>query len=837
MTAALEGDANALLANMLEAHRTPESQPTGKINVDRSGEQGHVSIVIQNANGARGGTVHIEGTRVALRDGRKVDAAVCTTGKNFTPLPTPPALSSPQPVQQETAAEEEPKRLLTKEHFTYRYRDEESGLIKEALDPAYDDYINRRSPLRTTYDGERVTWSVPCSENGRCGVRAGFSSRPPIARSAPMTYGQWLAQAALEAEEKERRRLKKERKKREAAEKKQRKKEERARKRQEKKERAAARKAELKRRAEEEKRRKEQEEIQRRLNKCEPTEGQQLFDSIRSFFWSKEHKARKFAYKNRNDDPPDDPPGALGVPLAIGHGDELERDGLVLDEELLDELDDEEDDLLEEDSDEEEPERESPWEGDPSFENLAYLNTLAQRYAKRAALMAAGGCDAYADRLTARAADLADFVLHEPDRREIKLNEPFPSYVYDEFEGAHDFEQFHGNGARHRLHTELRENIELAADTARELRDNEFVQSQLPAVIAFSELAREQSNPEAAFSLADTAFHLARAAKELGRSLMDSGNVVGYVAGACLSGGVKVVERTAESFNEFVHHPIDSSVRSAVALGKLAYAGMKAAHTIIAGNSAEKQELWEQACAAGILLRDNPDELAAFMFSFYLPHPPTALSAPSYARKIKKLSDALERQDYAFAELFHQISGRFKIFAQPQSDLVTPEGVVLHELAKTTKPVSMMMKKMAKQSENGAGKNARDSNNGKRGKQIKENSLSAVVKAVGPHGHCHSSGKHHINSMGNISPAAKNGQKALDQSISNPISENSTGRIGLSEGEIVFLRFTGIETINEKRVPVYHSHVLLWDSMKDELKTALIDLKWVDKKGRVLIHD
>lgn len=95
----------------------------------------------------------------------------------------------------------------------------------------------------------------------------------------------------------------------------------------------------------------------------------------------------------------------------------------------------------------------------------------------------------------------------------------------------------------------------------------------------------------------------------------------------------------------------------------------------------------------------------------------------------------------------------------------------------------------------------------------------------GLHGRYVESPKHHENVLGNVSKAPKNGQKALDQSIR--ISDNSSNRIGVSEGEIVELKMT--------RSGEYHGHVVKWEELHAKKRGVLLKTKMVNHKGKILI--
>lgn len=80
------------------------------------------------------------------------------------------------------------------------------------------------------------------------------------------------------------------------------------------------------------------------------------------------------------------------------------------------------------------------------------------------------------------------------------------------------------------------------------------------------------------------------------------------------------------------------------------------------------------------------------------------------------------------------------------------------------------------------------------------------------------------------SPAPKNGQKALDNSVPCPKNSNnptaSTRRIGISDGEIVVLRQTS--------PGVYHGHVSRWGELRDFMQTALKNAGLVNNNGKII---
>ncbi len=74
------------------------------------------------------------------------------------------------------------------------------------------------------------------------------------------------------------------------------------------------------------------------------------------------------------------------------------------------------------------------------------------------------------------------------------------------------------------------------------------------------------------------------------------------------------------------------------------------------------------------------------------------------------------------------------------------------------------------------------------------------------------------------SKAPIDGQSALDNSVS--IGENTTRRVGVSNGEIVVLDETGNG--------MFHGHVRSWSDLSNQMKSALIKGGLVDRKGNII---
>ncbi len=81
-----------------------------------------------------------------------------------------------------------------------------------------------------------------------------------------------------------------------------------------------------------------------------------------------------------------------------------------------------------------------------------------------------------------------------------------------------------------------------------------------------------------------------------------------------------------------------------------------------------------------------------------------------------------------------------------------------------------------------------------------------------------------------IGPEPKNGQAALNNSVSvKDVTTNRRIGIDPSTGEIVVLDDTNIGQ--------YHGHVRTWDQLSQQMKNALVDDGLIDKRGRIILRD
>lgn len=91
---------------------------------------------------------------------------------------------------------------------------------------------------------------------------------------------------------------------------------------------------------------------------------------------------------------------------------------------------------------------------------------------------------------------------------------------------------------------------------------------------------------------------------------------------------------------------------------------------------------------------------------------------------------------------------------------------------------------------------------------------------------------YHVNPAPGKSPAPKDGQTALDNSVQ--IKDTSRRRIGVSEGEYVTLSWTRLDAKTGKNL--YHGHVEAssWKELPDQLKKTLENAGLVNSKGEIL---
>ena len=85
--------------------------------------------------------------------------------------------------------------------------------------------------------------------------------------------------------------------------------------------------------------------------------------------------------------------------------------------------------------------------------------------------------------------------------------------------------------------------------------------------------------------------------------------------------------------------------------------------------------------------------------------------------------------------------------------------------------------------------------------------------------------KHGMKTRGNISPAPKNGQDVLDNSIQ--IKSASSRRIGIDPETHEYVVF------DQTRGNEYHGHSRTWDQLTQEMKQVFIDSGLVTKKGKL----
>lgn len=95
-----------------------------------------------------------------------------------------------------------------------------------------------------------------------------------------------------------------------------------------------------------------------------------------------------------------------------------------------------------------------------------------------------------------------------------------------------------------------------------------------------------------------------------------------------------------------------------------------------------------------------------------------------------------------------------------------------------------------------------------------------------PHGKYEDAPYHRTKQSGRKSPAPKNGQKALDNSVK--FSQASRNRVGISNGQFVKLHFTS--------TGLYHGYVARWEDLTREMQNALAEVDWVNLRGKILCN-
>ena len=120
-------------------------------------------------------------------------------------------------------------------------------------------------------------------------------------------------------------------------------------------------------------------------------------------------------------------------------------------------------------------------------------------------------------------------------------------------------------------------------------------------------------------------------------------------------------------------------------------------------------------------------------------------------------------------------------------------------------------------------KNKKGLNKKQQAELDKQKRYPAQNEPVGNKGVYEDAGYHHPNSQGAKSKSPKNGQKALNNSVE---VEDSSGRVGVSDGEFVVLK----ETSPGK----YHGHVRNWEELTGDMQEALKKYKLASPKGKIL---
>ncbi len=117
------------------------------------------------------------------------------------------------------------------------------------------------------------------------------------------------------------------------------------------------------------------------------------------------------------------------------------------------------------------------------------------------------------------------------------------------------------------------------------------------------------------------------------------------------------------------------------------------------------------------------------------------------------------------------------------------------------------------------GKDPKDKKNGEHNKKPHPNGIYKEAKY------------HHTQSRGQKSPAPKNGQLALDNSLD--ISNTTSRRIGLENDYFVVFDQTQPATTNSPAE--FHGHIRHWEDLTDGMRTVLQKEGWVSPKGKILL--
>ncbi len=192
----------------------------------------------------------------------------------------------------------------------------------------------------------------------------------------------------------------------------------------------------------------------------------------------------------------------------------------------------------------------------------------------------------------------------------------------------------------------------------------------------------------------------------------------------------------------------------------------------------------------------------------------------AYLKEIDAMSRA-QRRVVRLAEKFKE--GFDKVLGK-EPIVVTPEGIIWKASSECEELMSFQ--KNTSKASGGAREVIKDSNkvaSTLEKEAARGNKITQVGKHEVPHGLYESSPKHHPNVRGHISPAPKNGQKALNNSL--PFKSNKRSRIAICDGEFVVLM--------EHRPGLFHGHTRPWNELEPAMQKALRDAGLVTKSGKI----
>ena len=136
---------------------------------------------------------------------------------------------------------------------------------------------------------------------------------------------------------------------------------------------------------------------------------------------------------------------------------------------------------------------------------------------------------------------------------------------------------------------------------------NLCVENNWPVMVQLSELALTHENPEVAFNLVETAWHLAKVASGLYTHI----EALSAISEHVMKGTAKGIALYANHLVNLIEHPVDTVKQDLLAPLMLAKAAFSTAFTVAFGEHEERTELWEQVKAISSHFYKNPDDIVA----------------------------------------------------------------------------------------------------------------------------------------------------------------------------------------------------------------------------------